>query len=131
MVGGFHLQCFCISRFLHPPHGDFPRLTAAFSLLFQYDVVPIQTSAVICPCPHPSMVRNQPDSCSPLAIPGASSGHCPGMEGPGKPATQGSELRTQTAMQASQPRKKRPEDFKFGKILGEGSFSTVRNLHSI
>lgn len=24
-----------------------------------------------------------------------------------------------------QPRKKRPEDFKFGKILGEGSFSTV------
>ncbi|KAG7272821.1 hypothetical protein CRUP_025801 [Coryphaenoides rupestris] len=90
-----------------------------------YDVVPIQTSVVICPCPHPSMVRNQPDSCSPLAIPGASSGHCPGMEGPGKPVTQGSELRTQTAMQASQPRKKRPEDFKFGKILGEGSFSTV------
>uniref|UniRef100_A0A4W5QAK5 3-phosphoinositide-dependent protein kinase 1 n=1 Tax=Hucho hucho TaxID=62062 RepID=A0A4W5QAK5_9TELE len=51
---------------------------------------------------HPSMVRNQPDSCSPLGIPG------------------GSELR-----QAPQPRKKRPEDFKFGKILGEGSFSTV------
>uniref|UniRef100_A0A4W5KFI5 3-phosphoinositide-dependent protein kinase 1 n=1 Tax=Hucho hucho TaxID=62062 RepID=A0A4W5KFI5_9TELE len=63
----------------------------------QYDVVPIQSSVVICSCPHPSMVRNQPDSCSPLAIPG----------------------------QAPQPRKKRPEDFKFGKILGEGSFSTV------
>uniref|UniRef100_A0A4W5QGN5 3-phosphoinositide-dependent protein kinase 1 n=1 Tax=Hucho hucho TaxID=62062 RepID=A0A4W5QGN5_9TELE len=73
------------------------------------------------------MVRNQPDSCSPLGIPGASSSHCPSMDGPtsesrapGKPTSQGSELR-----QAPQPRKKRPEDFKFGKILGEGSFSTV------
>uniref|UniRef100_A0A8C7HAV8 3-phosphoinositide-dependent protein kinase 1 n=1 Tax=Oncorhynchus kisutch TaxID=8019 RepID=A0A8C7HAV8_ONCKI len=92
-----------------------------------YDVVPIQSSVVICSCPHPSMVRNQPDSCSPLGIPGASSSHCPSMDGPtsesrapGKPTSQGSELR-----QAPQPRKKRPEDFKFGKILGEGSFSTV------
>uniref|UniRef100_A0A8C7L5G4 3-phosphoinositide-dependent protein kinase 1 n=1 Tax=Oncorhynchus kisutch TaxID=8019 RepID=A0A8C7L5G4_ONCKI len=95
----------------------------------QYDVVPIQSSVVICSCPHPSMVRNQPDSCSPLAIPGASSSHCTSMEGPtsesrapGKPASLGAELRAQ---QAPQPRKKRPEDFKFGKILGEGSFSTV------
>ncbi|XP_036422693.1 3-phosphoinositide-dependent protein kinase 1a [Colossoma macropomum] len=43
---------------------------------------------------------------------------CPqpvGMEGPTEPTTQ-----------SPQPqRKKRPEDFKFGKILGEGSFSTV------
>uniref|UniRef100_A0A673XR61 3-phosphoinositide-dependent protein kinase 1 n=1 Tax=Salmo trutta TaxID=8032 RepID=A0A673XR61_SALTR len=84
---------------------------------------------VICSCPHPSMVRNQPDSCSPLAIPGASSSHSTSMEGPtsesrapGKPASLGAELRAQ---QAPQPRKKRPEDFKFGKILGEGSFSTV------
>uniref|UniRef100_A0A667YTB5 3-phosphoinositide-dependent protein kinase 1 n=1 Tax=Myripristis murdjan TaxID=586833 RepID=A0A667YTB5_9TELE len=103
-----------------------------FSLYMLYDVVPIQPSVVICSCPHPSMVRNHPDSCSPLAIPGASSSHCPSMEGSasearatGKPASQGSELRTQTAIQAPQPRKKRPEDFKFGKILGEGSFSTV------
>lgn len=95
----------------------------------QYDVVPIQSSVVICSCPHPSMVRNQPDSCSPLAIPGASSSHSTSMEGPtsesrapGKPASLGAELRAQ---QAPQPRKKRPEDFKFGKILGEGSFSTV------
>ncbi|CAB1337884.1 unnamed protein product [Coregonus sp. 'balchen'] len=95
----------------------------------KYDVVPIQSSVVICSCPHPSMVRNQPDSCSPLAIPGASSSHYPSMEGPtsesratGKPASLGAELRAQ---QAPQPRKKRPEDFKFGKILGEGSFSTV------
>ncbi|CAL8264164.1 unnamed protein product [Arctogadus glacialis] len=89
-----------------------------------YDVVPVQTSVVICPCPHPSMVRNQPDSCSPLAIPGASSSLCPSMEAPSAEA-RAAELRTPTAVQASQPRKKRPEDFKFGKILGEGSFSTV------
>ena len=30
-----------------------------------------------------------------------------------------------TGQQPPQPRKKRPDDFKFGKILGEGSFSTV------
>lgn len=50
------------------------------------------------------------------------------MEGPSSEArvdgASGSE--TQQAAQAPQPRKKKPEDFKFGKILGEGSFSTVR-----
>lgn len=73
------------------------------------------------------MVRNHADSCSPLAIPGASSCHCPSMEGPSSEArvdgASGSE--TQQAAQAPQPKKKKPEDFKFGKILGEGSFSTV------
>lgn len=109
-----------------------------FPFLFQYDVVPIQPSVVICSCSHPSMVRNHPDSCSPLAIPGASSSHCPSMEGSASEAravgasasSQGSDLRTQPAVQAPQPRKKKPEDFRFGKILGEGSFSTVCNLHS-
>jgi len=108
-----------------------------FPLLLQYDVVPIQPSVVICSRSHPSMVRNQPDSCSPLAIPGASSSHCPGMEGSASEAravgasasSQSADLRTQPAAQASQPRKKKPEDFRFGKILGEGSFSTVCNLH--
>uniref|UniRef100_A0A673C966 3-phosphoinositide-dependent protein kinase 1 n=1 Tax=Sphaeramia orbicularis TaxID=375764 RepID=A0A673C966_9TELE len=103
------------------------------TMLRWYDVVPIQPSVVICSCSHPSMVRNHPDSCSPLAIPGASSSHCPSMEGSASGAravgasasSQGSELRTQPAVQAPQPRKKKPEDFKFGKILGEGSFSTV------
>uniref|UniRef100_A0A669D4D7 3-phosphoinositide-dependent protein kinase 1 n=1 Tax=Oreochromis niloticus TaxID=8128 RepID=A0A669D4D7_ORENI len=98
-----------------------------------YDVVPIQPSVVICSCSHPSMVRNHPDSCSPLAIPGASSSHCPSMEGAASQAcgvgasasSQAPQLCTQPAVPASQPRKKRPEDFKFGKILGEGSFSTV------
>lgn len=74
------------------------------------------------------MVRNHPDSCSPLAIPGASSCRCPSMEGPSSEArvdgASGSE--TQQAARAPQPKKKKPEDFKFGKILGEGSFSTVR-----
>ncbi|KAG7226340.1 hypothetical protein INR49_013751 [Caranx melampygus] len=99
----------------------------------QYDVVPIQPSVVICSCSHPSMVRNHPDSCSPLAIPGASSSHCPSMEGSASEAravgasasSQVSDLRTQPAVQTPQPRKKKPEDFRFGKILGEGSFSTV------
>uniref|UniRef100_A0AAX7TFF2 3-phosphoinositide-dependent protein kinase 1 n=1 Tax=Astatotilapia calliptera TaxID=8154 RepID=A0AAX7TFF2_ASTCA len=98
-----------------------------------YDVVPIQPSVVICSCSHPSMVRNHPDSCSPIAIPGASSSHGPSMEGAASQAcavgasasSQAPQLCTQPAVQASQPRKKRPEDFKFGKILGEGSFSTV------
>lgn len=100
--------------------------------LFQYDVVPIQPSVVICSCSHPSMVRNHPDSCSPLAIPGASSCHCPSMEGPSSEArvdgASGSE--TQQAARAPQPKKKKPEDFKFGKILGEGSFSTV-SIHNL
>ncbi|XP_034414609.1 3-phosphoinositide-dependent protein kinase 1 [Cyclopterus lumpus] len=98
-----------------------------------YDVVPIQPSVVICSCSHPSMVRNHPDSCSPLAIPGASSSHSPSMEGSASEAravgvsasSQSADLRTQPAVQAPQPRKKKPEDFRFGKILGEGSFSTV------
>lgn len=34
-------------------------------------------------------------------------------------------LQQHTGQQPPQPRKKRPDDFKFGKILGEGSFSTV------
>uniref|UniRef100_A0A8D3D0Y9 3-phosphoinositide-dependent protein kinase 1 n=1 Tax=Scophthalmus maximus TaxID=52904 RepID=A0A8D3D0Y9_SCOMX len=99
----------------------------------QYDVVPIQPSVVICSCSHPSMVRNHPDSCSPLAIPGASSSHCPSMEGSASEARavgasasgQVSDHRAPPAVQTPQPRKKKPEDFRFGKILGEGSFSTV------
>lgn len=99
----------------------------------QYDVVPIQPSVVICSCSHPSMVRNHPDSCSPLAIPGASSSHCPGMEGSVSEAravgasssNQDTDRHTQPPVEVQQPRKKKPDDFKFGKILGEGSFSTV------
>uniref|UniRef100_A0A8B9JBW3 non-specific serine/threonine protein kinase n=1 Tax=Astyanax mexicanus TaxID=7994 RepID=A0A8B9JBW3_ASTMX len=66
-----------------------------------YDVVPIHSSG-LCPCP--SMVRGQQET--PRL-------HGTSMEGQAPPS------------QPAQPRKKRPEDFKFGKILGEGSFSTV------
>uniref|UniRef100_A0AAR2KVJ9 3-phosphoinositide-dependent protein kinase 1 n=1 Tax=Pygocentrus nattereri TaxID=42514 RepID=A0AAR2KVJ9_PYGNA len=66
-----------------------------------YDVVPLHSSG-LCPCP--SMVRGQQET--PRL-------HGNSMEGQAPPS------------QPAQPRKKRPEDFKFGKILGEGSFSTV------
>uniref|UniRef100_A0A8C9T4U1 3-phosphoinositide-dependent protein kinase 1 n=1 Tax=Scleropages formosus TaxID=113540 RepID=A0A8C9T4U1_SCLFO len=105
--------------------------TTTTSSCSSYDAVPIQSNVVICSCPHPSMVRNHPDSSSPLAVPGASSSHCPSMEGPAaesrassKPSDRGGESRPHPP-QSLQPRKKKPEDFRFGKILGEGSFSTV------
>ncbi|XP_026056457.1 3-phosphoinositide-dependent protein kinase 1-like [Carassius auratus] len=66
-----------------------------------YDVAPLRSSVLIS-CP--SMVRGQQDT---PRLHGSS------MEGQAPPP------------QPTQPRKKRPEDFRFGKILGEGSFSTV------
>uniref|UniRef100_A0A6I8ND89 3-phosphoinositide-dependent protein kinase 1 n=1 Tax=Ornithorhynchus anatinus TaxID=9258 RepID=A0A6I8ND89_ORNAN len=44
---------------------------------------------------------------------------------PQTPAQQPPPQPSQHPQPPQQPRKKRPEDFKFGKILGEGSFSTV------
>ncbi|XP_048846947.1 3-phosphoinositide-dependent protein kinase 1-like isoform X1 [Brienomyrus brachyistius] len=87
------------------------------------DVIPIQSSVVLLSCPASPMVRGPPE-----AVP--STGLCLdlSMEASAKEARAplgradcGAERRP-TAMQ---PRKKRPEDFRFGKILGEGSFSTV------
>lgn len=80
-------------------------LSLSLSSSFQYDVAPLHSSVVHCPCP--SMVRGQQDK---PRLPGNS------MEGPVAPP------------QPAQPRKKKAEDFKFGKILGEGSFSTVCEL---
>nr|XP_060642406.1 3-phosphoinositide-dependent protein kinase 1 [Anolis sagrei ordinatus] len=80
-----------------------------------YDAVPIQSSVVLCSCPSPSMVRSQAEP----SLPPVTASACGGR----------SELSMENALPqapAPQPqRKKRPEDFKFGKILGEGSFSTV------
>uniref|UniRef100_H3A0R9 3-phosphoinositide-dependent protein kinase 1 n=1 Tax=Latimeria chalumnae TaxID=7897 RepID=H3A0R9_LATCH len=96
-----------------------------------YDAVPIQSSVVICSCPSPSMVRNKPDSSVPLPIGGSSNSQGSTMEGTAAEtrsnsnSSQHSAQRQQSTQQSQQPRKKRPEDFKFGKILGEGSFSTV------
>ncbi|XP_038675766.1 3-phosphoinositide-dependent protein kinase 1-like isoform X2 [Scyliorhinus canicula] len=100
-----------------------------------YDAVPIQSSVVLCSCPSPSMVRNQSDSSSRPAISGITMDSSAGDTGPvvsslpqhvgqrQQPTAQ--TQRQQSAGHTQQPRKKRPEDFKFGKILGEGSFSTV------
>ncbi|XP_039205577.1 3-phosphoinositide-dependent protein kinase 1-like [Crotalus tigris] len=76
-----------------------------------YDAVPIQSSVALCSCSSPSMVRNQVDSSLQPVAAACGSRQELNMES--------------TLQQPPQPRKKRPEDFKFGKILGEGSFSTV------
>uniref|UniRef100_G3RXW1 non-specific serine/threonine protein kinase n=1 Tax=Gorilla gorilla gorilla TaxID=9595 RepID=G3RXW1_GORGO len=76
-----------------------------------YDAVPIQSSMVLCSCPSPSMVRSQTESSTAPGIPGGS--------------RQGPAMNNTASEPRPGPRKKRPEDFKFGKILGEGSFSTV------
>nr|XP_025040555.1 3-phosphoinositide-dependent protein kinase 1 isoform X3 [Pelodiscus sinensis] len=94
--------------------------------LIKYDAVPIQPSVVICSCPSPSMVRNQADSSSPSVITTCGSRQGSNMEGTAAESRSSSNsLQQHSGQQPPQPRKKRPEDFKFGKILGEGSFSTV------
>ncbi|XP_069762417.1 3-phosphoinositide-dependent protein kinase 1a isoform X1 [Narcine bancroftii] len=96
-----------------------------------YDV-PIQSTVVLCSCPSPSMVRNPSDSSVRPTISGATMDSSAGDTGPvvgSLPQHTGqrqqSVVQTQRQQTTQQPRKKRPEDFKFGKILGEGSFSTV------
>ncbi|XP_038618467.1 3-phosphoinositide-dependent protein kinase 1 [Tachyglossus aculeatus] len=83
-----------------------------------YDAVPIQPGVVLRPCPSPSMVRAPSDAARQGAgMDGAATAEPrpgPLPQAPGQPP-----------QPSQQPRKKRPEDFKFGKILGEGSFSTV------
>uniref|UniRef100_A0A4W3ITD1 3-phosphoinositide-dependent protein kinase 1 n=1 Tax=Callorhinchus milii TaxID=7868 RepID=A0A4W3ITD1_CALMI len=86
--------------------------------MLQYDAVPIQSSVVLCSRPSPPMVRTQSDSSTPPAVTGTSMDSTAPAQphaGPRQPA----------ATHTQQSRKKRPEDFRFGKILGEGSFSTV------
>ncbi|XP_065268629.1 3-phosphoinositide-dependent protein kinase 1 isoform X4 [Emys orbicularis] len=91
-----------------------------------YDAVPIQSSVVICSCPSPSMVRNQTDSSTPSVITTCGSRKGSNMEGTAAESRSSSNsLQQHSGQQPPQPRKKRRENFKFGKILGEGSFSTV------
>lgn len=67
------------------------------------------------------MVRTQTESSTAPGVPSGGSRQGPAMDG-----TAAQSRASANALQhATQPRKKRPEDFKFGKILGEGSFSTV------
>ncbi|PKU35950.1 hypothetical protein llap_13745 [Limosa lapponica baueri] len=95
-----------------------------------YDAVPIQSSVVLCSCSSPSMVRNQADSSTPSVISTCGSRQGSNMEGTAAESRSSSNsLQQHTGQQPPQPRKKRPDDFKFGKILGEGSFSTFCNLN--
>uniref|UniRef100_A0A8U7NDY4 3-phosphoinositide-dependent protein kinase 1 n=1 Tax=Corvus moneduloides TaxID=1196302 RepID=A0A8U7NDY4_CORMO len=81
---------------------------------------------VLCSCSSPSMVRNQADSSTPSVISTCGSRQGSNMEGTAPESRSNSNsLQQHTGQQPPQPRKKRPDDFKFGKILGEGSFSTV------
>uniref|UniRef100_A0A7M4EW53 3-phosphoinositide-dependent protein kinase 1 n=1 Tax=Crocodylus porosus TaxID=8502 RepID=A0A7M4EW53_CROPO len=85
-----------------------------------------KSSVVLCSCPSPSMVRNQTDSSTPPVISTCGSRQGSNMESTAAESRSSSNsLQQRSGQQPPQPRKKRPEDFRFGKILGEGSFSTV------
>ncbi|KAG6923929.1 3-phosphoinositide dependent protein kinase 1 [Chelydra serpentina] len=72
------------------------------------------------------MVKNQTDSSTPSVITTCGSRQGSNMEGTAAESRSSSNsLQQHSGQQPPQPRKKRREDFKFGKILGEGSFSTV------
>ncbi|CAK7304951.1 3-phosphoinositide-dependent protein kinase 1 isoform X3 [Vulpes vulpes] len=90
-----------------------------------YDTVPIQSSVVLCSCPSPSMVRTQTESGTAPGIPSGGSRQGPTMDSTAAESRPSTNSLQHTTQPPPQPRKKRPEDFKFGKILGEGSFSTV------
>ncbi|XP_069503291.1 3-phosphoinositide-dependent protein kinase 1 [Ambystoma mexicanum] len=90
-----------------------------------YDAVPIPTSLVGCSCSSPSMVRNPTDLSTPSLLLSCGSSQGSAMDGTAAEARSSSNSLQHSGPQPTQPRKKRPEDFKLGKILGEGSFSTV------
>uniref|UniRef100_A0A9L0R143 3-phosphoinositide-dependent protein kinase 1 n=1 Tax=Equus caballus TaxID=9796 RepID=A0A9L0R143_HORSE len=90
-----------------------------------YDTVPIQSSVVLCSCPSPSMVRTQTESGTAPGVPGGGTRQGPTMDSTAAESRPSANSLQHAAQPPPQPRKKRPEDFKFGKILGEGSFSTV------
>uniref|UniRef100_A0A8C2H153 3-phosphoinositide-dependent protein kinase 1 n=1 Tax=Cyprinus carpio TaxID=7962 RepID=A0A8C2H153_CYPCA len=80
-------------------------------LPIQYDAAPIQPSVVLCSCGSSSMVKTQLNSNLP---------HCLSMEIRGGEASVQEKTST-----IKPPQSRKKEDFSFGKILGEGSFSTV------
>ncbi|XP_066870339.1 3-phosphoinositide-dependent protein kinase 1 isoform X2 [Kogia breviceps] len=90
-----------------------------------YDTVPIQSSVVLCSCPSPSMVRTQTESSTAPGVPSCGSRQGPTMDSTAAESRPSANSLQHATQPPPQPRKKRPEDFKFGKILGEGSFSTV------
>ncbi|XP_064448440.1 3-phosphoinositide-dependent protein kinase 1 isoform X4 [Mirounga angustirostris] len=100
-------------------------VTSPPEVYHKYDTVPIQSSVVLCACPSPSMVRTQTESGIAPGIPSGGSRQGPTMDSTAAEARPSTNSLQHTTQPPPQPRKKRPEDFKFGKILGEGSFSTV------
>lgn len=83
-------------------------------LLVQYDAAPIQPSVVLCSCASSSMVRTQLNSNLP---------HCLSME-----VREGEASAQPKTSTIKPPQSRKKEDFSFGKILGEGSFSTVGTI---
>nr|XP_033770218.1 3-phosphoinositide-dependent protein kinase 1 [Geotrypetes seraphini]XP_033770219.1 3-phosphoinositide-dependent protein kinase 1 [Geotrypetes seraphini]XP_033770221.1 3-phosphoinositide-dependent protein kinase 1 [Geotrypetes seraphini] len=71
------------------------------------------------------MVKNRTDSNTPPVPSASGSRQGTTMDGTATEPRSSSNSLPHPAQQPPQPRKKRPEDFKLGKILGEGSFSTV------
>ncbi|XP_063082405.1 3-phosphoinositide-dependent protein kinase 1 isoform X4 [Cavia porcellus] len=71
------------------------------------------------------MVRTQTESGTAPSVPSGGSRQGPTMDGTTAESRPSANNLQHAAQPLPQPRKKRPEDFKFGKILGEGSFSTV------
>uniref|UniRef100_A0A8C9K890 3-phosphoinositide-dependent protein kinase 1 n=1 Tax=Panthera tigris altaica TaxID=74533 RepID=A0A8C9K890_PANTA len=71
------------------------------------------------------MVRTQTESGSAPGIPSGGSRQGSTMDSTAAESRSSANSLQHTTQPPPQPRKKRPEDFKFGKILGEGSFSTV------
>ncbi|XP_045318281.1 3-phosphoinositide-dependent protein kinase 1 isoform X1 [Leopardus geoffroyi] len=104
---------------------DMPVLDISWKWNPIYDTVPIQSSVVLCSCPSPSMVRTQTESGSAPGIPSGGSRQGSTMDSTAAESRSSANSLQHTTQPPPQPRKKRPEDFKFGKILGEGSFSTV------
>nr|KAF6441813.1 3-phosphoinositide dependent protein kinase 1 [Rousettus aegyptiacus] len=71
------------------------------------------------------MVRTQTESGTAPVVPSGGSRQGPTMDSTAAKSRPSANSLQHTTQPPPQPRKKRPEDFKFGKILGEGSFSTV------
>ncbi|XP_012867074.1 PREDICTED: 3-phosphoinositide-dependent protein kinase 1 isoform X2 [Dipodomys ordii] len=71
------------------------------------------------------MVRAQTESGAASGISSSVSRQGSTMDGTTAESRPNTNPLQHAAQPPPQPRKKRPEDFKFGKILGEGSFSTV------
>ncbi|XP_075686445.1 3-phosphoinositide-dependent protein kinase 1 [Rhinoderma darwinii] len=91
-----------------------------------FDTMPIQSNVVMCPCPSPSLNLINSDSGSSPALANCSTRAGSTSETNKAEYRASPESEQQTVQQPTQqPRKKRPQDFRLGKILGEGSFSTV------